>query len=720
MQQKGLLYFTVAILICFSVDALPTEISKRVVDEDNAIIKRDATDGMRKHQATSNQHTGKGLEPVPETMEYFFEGDIESPLSNILKHYNLSANEIKELVHEQGGHLVKGQLVDEQDVRNEEGYRWENNVVPYKISDSFTLKQRKGILRAIDNWSDSTCLRFVEQSTEEDYIHFIKDNGCSSYVGRTGDRQRIRLTASCIRGFGSILHEIGHSLGLWHEQSRPDRDSYVTVHLENILERKDFNFDKQIAKVIDFQGSKYDYGSIMHYPSTAFDKPGCKGVACTTIEVNNDAEYEKQGRPKLGQRVKLSPSDITQINRLYNCPAPGREGYLLFHIRDGKNLEDGDNPYVEIKAVDSTGHEYVQNTLFKKETKNPTWNEWLHFSNREWQFFRISVWEHSTTSANEPTTMSVTVPLLENPRNSINRKYCGNIPCNQYVMYDYMLLNPTHGTLRVKVRSAKNLPDTDGRSNLPDPYVKIEARKPDDTTVPMKTNSIKGTVNPTWDDWLDMGGCSFVAFSVQVWDKDLSNDDKMSELEFIAVFAGYHSVKHCVTSSCDSYLLLDYELNEDETECSPNPCHNGGTCIEGCASFTCSCHHSYTGDECQYWQGRLVIMVRNGKNLPDEDWHSNSDPYLRIVAHDQYGKSLPMKTKTDWNDENPEWDQSIDFGVGTWTRFTVRVWDKDKIWGDDPLSKTQTWYLEPGRASSDTNVRLNAYEGYIVFDYTYT
>ena len=309
--------------------------------------------------------------------------------------------------------------------------------------------------------------------------------------------------------------------------------------------------------------------------------------------MSNEAEYAKQGKPKLGQRVGLSPSDITQINRLYNCPAPGREGYLLLHIRDGKNLEDGDNPYVEIKAVDSTGHEYVQDTLFKRETKNPTWNEWLSFSYREWQFFRISVWDHNITSANEPMTMSVTVPLLENPRNSTNRKYCGDIPCNQSVMYDYILLSPIHGTLRVKVRFAINLPDTDGRSNLPDPYVQIEVKKPDGTAVPMKTSSIPGTVDPTWDDWLDMGGCSFVGFSVQVWDEDLSNDDEMSELEFIAVFA----VKHCVTSSCDSYLLLDSELTEDETECSPNPCHNGGTCIEGCASFTCSCHPSYAGDE---------------------------------------------------------------------------------------------------------------------------
>ena len=195
MYYVGLLFFTVAILLCRTVDALPTEISKGVVNEDNAIIKRDTTDGMRKHQATSNQLTEK---PLLITKEYFIEGDIESPLFKILKHYNLSANEIKELVDEQGGRFVIGQLVDEQDVRNEEEYRWKNKVVPYKISNSFTLNERKEIVRAIDNWSANTCLKFVERSTEEDYIHFIKADGCSSHVGRDGTKVRsMTMALSC-------------------------------------------------------------------------------------------------------------------------------------------------------------------------------------------------------------------------------------------------------------------------------------------------------------------------------------------------------------------------------------------------------------------------------------------------------------------------------------------------------------------------------------------
>ncbi|KAJ1371121.1 hypothetical protein KIN20_033006 [Parelaphostrongylus tenuis] len=32
---------------------------------------------------------------------------------------------------------------------------------------------------------------------------------------------------------GTATHEIGHALGLFHTQSRHDRDNFITVHLEN-------------------------------------------------------------------------------------------------------------------------------------------------------------------------------------------------------------------------------------------------------------------------------------------------------------------------------------------------------------------------------------------------------------------------------------------------------------------------------------------------------
>lgn len=60
-----------------------------------------------------------------------------------------------------------------------------------------------------------------------------------------------------------VTHEIGHALGFWHEQSRPDRDDHVTVLWENILEGYEHNFYKRSD--IIYHGVKYDIGSQMHY-----------------------------------------------------------------------------------------------------------------------------------------------------------------------------------------------------------------------------------------------------------------------------------------------------------------------------------------------------------------------------------------------------------------------------------------------------------------------
>ena len=64
---------------------------------------------------------------------------------------------------------------------------------------------------------------------------------------------------------GTVLHELGHAIGFWHEQSRPDRDDYIKIIWENVDPNYAANFDKYSYYEIDSREVTYDYKSIMHY-----------------------------------------------------------------------------------------------------------------------------------------------------------------------------------------------------------------------------------------------------------------------------------------------------------------------------------------------------------------------------------------------------------------------------------------------------------------------
>jgi uncharacterized protein (TIGR03437 family) len=184
-------------------------------------------------------------------------------------------------------------------------YRWTNATIPYRIDDDVPNPRR--ILDAVAHWNSNTPIQLTPDAGETNRLRFVRENNfgiCFSSVGMIGGEQTIRVDDQCTAG--ALIHEIGHTVGFYHEQARIDRDRYVNVAAENINKSLLNNFGQNFGAQ---ETGPYDYGSIMHYARFS----DARNVFAPTIETI-------PAGMSIGQLTVLSPQEILVVNQMYGQP----------------------------------------------------------------------------------------------------------------------------------------------------------------------------------------------------------------------------------------------------------------------------------------------------------------------------------------------------------------------------------------------------------------
>ena len=212
---------------------------------------------------------------------------------------------------------------------------WPNATVYYTLPSQGSLSTQNyntfltNINKAFEMISSQTSVQFIQRTNQTEYITFTYSTSTNSSPLGWGKNTVNGIKIYNITYPAIIAHEVMHSMGIMHEQCRPDRDQYIIVDVNRAIEGSRHNFNLYN----DYAGNgEFDFGSVMMYQSTDF-----------AIDTSKPVMTKLDGSTFTKQRTALSAGDYAGINHLYgpvNATSAINGTYTLTtSLANDKNLD---------------------------------------------------------------------------------------------------------------------------------------------------------------------------------------------------------------------------------------------------------------------------------------------------------------------------------------------------------------------------------------------